>query len=281
MSVALESVQKEEVMKQPHISYTQLNTYSQMCPQKYMYQYVIGAEWERKSAALIFGKAIHKAVQEFYTTLQGIGKTLSAEEMVSIFDMVLEMEYFNSETDIIFKDGEDLAKLKAQGAELLKLFQAEVKPQKIVGVEVPFSVRIPDLIKGDGFLPVRLVGIFDLVEADSEGSYGIVELKTSSMRYSEIKLKFDLQATVYGFALNQMGLATGDDGSALVRYDLLLKQKKPAMEQYYVSRTQDDYRRLVQLLNHVYRAIELRVFYRQNGWLCQDCPFAKRCACDV
>jgi putative RecB family exonuclease len=279
MSVALEQVSREEAVEQLHVSYSQLRTYL-TCPQKYMYQYVKGVEWERKSAALIFGKAVHKAVEQFYTTLQSIGKPLSVEEMVSIFDMVLEMEYFNAETEIVFKHGEDLARLKEQGAELVRVFHAEVKPQKIVGVEVPFSVRIPDVINGHGFLPVRLAGILDLVEADSDGTYLVVELKTSGQRFSSAKLEHDLQSTVYSYAMAQMRLGT-TERSTLVRYDVLLKQKTAAMERYFVSRTTKDHQRLVQLLNHVLRAIELRVFYRFNGWQCGDCPFTTRCMGDM
>ena len=163
---------------------------------------------------------------------------------------------------------------------MLKIFHSTVEPQKVVAVEVPFSVKIPDLANGGGFLPIRLTGVFDLVEADNDGSYLVVELKTSSQRFSALKLEHDLQSTVYSYAMTAMGFATSKN-STLVRYDVLLKQKKPAMERYFVSRTTEDHRRLVQLMNQIHRAIELRVFYRQNGWQCADCPFAKRCVCDV
>ena len=278
MSVTLERVSKAEVMERLHISYSQLKTFL-MCPQKYMYQYVIGAEWERKSAALPFGSAIHKAVENYYRSLQEMGEILAVEVVVDVFNRVLE-EQLNSEVEIIFKDGEDFASLRKQGAELLKVFLAEVKPQKIVGIEVPFSVKIPDLINDEGFLPIRLVGYFDLVEADGDGSYLVVDLKTSAQKYSSVRLEHDLQSSCYAYAMAQMGLATSEN-STLVRYDVLLKQKKPSMERYYVSRTKDDHYRLVQLLNQVLRAIELRVFYRLNDWQCSDCPFAKRCVCDV
>ena len=155
-----------------------------------------------------------------------------------------------------------------------------MKPQKIVGVEVPFSVKVPCLAKCGGFLPIRLVGYFDLVEADSDGSYLVVELKTSSQRFSALKLEHDLQSTVYSYAMFQMGLSTNKN-STLVRYDVLLKQRKPAMERYFASRTIEDHRRLIQLMNQIHRAIELRVFYRQNGWQCADCQFLKRCMSDA
>ena len=279
MSTALNQLPKEEIPKRLHISYSQVRTFL-TCPQKYSYQYVLSAEWERKSVALPFGSAVHKAVESYYRSLQETGEILPVDVMVAVFDKVLEQQILNSEIEIVFKDGEDLATLREQGAALLGVFHSEAKPQKIVGVEVPFSVKIPDLINGNGFLPFRLEGIFDLVEADDDGTYLVCELKTSSQRFSALKLEHDLQSTVYSYAMAQMGLATSEE-STLVRYDVLLKQKKPAMERYYVSRTKDDHRRLVQLCNHVVRAVELRVFYRQQGWQCQQCPFVKRCVCDV
>jgi CRISPR/Cas system-associated exonuclease Cas4 (RecB family) len=108
----------------------------------------------------------------------------------------------------------------------------------------------------------------------------VCELKTSSQRYSSIKLEYDLQSTVYSYAMAQMGFATSEN-STLVRYDVLLKQKKPAMERYFVSRTTEDHKRLVQLLNQVLRAIEHRVFYRLNDWHCGECPFTKKCMAEV
>jgi hypothetical protein len=38
-----------------------------------------------------------------------------------------------------------------------------------------------------------------------------------------------------------------------------------------------DHQRLLHLINHVLRAIELRVFYRNTGWQCGDCQFKKTC----
>ena len=278
MNLAKNPIHVDEPEQSLHISYSQLRTYL-TCPQRYLHQYVQGIAWERRSVALPFGKAIHKAVEEFYRTLQHTGTRLDADKLVSLFDLTLEQEIQGSQTEIQFKEGEDLASIRKVGTDLLKVFLDEVKPQKIAAVEIPFSVKIPDLSNGD-FLPIRLEGIFDLVEADADDTYLVCELKTSSQRYSSIKLEHDLQSTVYSFAMAQMGFATSEN-STLVRYDVLLKQKKPAMERYFVSRSTEDHKRLVQLLNQVLRAIEHRVFYRLNDWHCGECPFTKRCMADV
>jgi CRISPR/Cas system-associated exonuclease Cas4 (RecB family) len=104
----------------------------------------------------------------------------------------------------------------------------------------------------------------------------VVELKTSAQRFSSLRLEYDLQATVYSYAMAKMKVSTSEN-STLIRYDVLLKQKKPAFERYFVTRNSDDHRRLVHLINHVLKAIENRIFYRQTGWQCGDCQFKKEC----
>lgn len=279
MCPELQKISRDEFAEQLHISYSQLKTFL-MCPQKHAYQYRLGAEWERKSAALPFGSACHRAVEAYYRHFKKSGEMLTLEAMVAVFDKVLDQQILNSEIDIVFKDGENLASLREQGLQLLGVFHKEVKPQKIIGVEVPFSVKIPDPVYGDRFSPVQLVGIFDLVEADVDGSYVVVELKTSGQRYSNVRLETDVQSTVYAYALTQMGLATSGS-STLVRYDVLLKQKNPALARYYVSRTEEDYRKLIQLLNQVLKALDLKVAFRLEGWQCRECPFFERCMNDI
>jgi len=174
------------------------------------------------------------------------------------------------------KEGETIGGLRDQGIELLRLFHREIRPQKIAAVEFPFSLSVPDILNGGGTLPIRLVGFFDLVERDQAGTYIVGEMKTSAQRFSSIRLEYDMQATVYSYAMSRMRLATTEN-SCLVRYDVLLKTKKPAFEHYFVTRSESDYQRLIHLINHILRAIELKVFYRNTDWQCGDCQFKKAC----
>jgi hypothetical protein len=176
---------------------------------------------------------------------------------------------------LTFKNKDDRETLRNQGRDLVSLFHAEAVPQKIVAVELPFALTIPDVLKG-GDLQVKLVGVMDLVESDQDGVYCVVELKTSSQRYSNIKLEHDLQATIYSYAMHRMRLSTSEN-STLVRYDVLVKNKKPLFERYFVTRTNADHDRMIHLINQVLRAIEQRIFYRQTGWQCGDCQFRKTC----
>jgi len=266
---------RDAIETQIHFSYSQLNTYL-ICPVKYGHQYVFGTPYETRPAALISGKAIHKAAETYYVNLKENGEIIPVEQMIAVFESVLDNEVKKTEVEITFKEGENLESIRDQGKELLKLFHAEINPQKIVAVEFPFSVKIPDILNGNGDLPIKLVGYFDLVESDSQNTYMVVELKTSAQRFSSLKLEHDLQATVYSYAMSKLKVSTSEN-SCLVRYDVLLKTKKPAFEHYYVTRTEEDHTRLFHLVNNVLKAIENRIFYRNTGWQCADCQFKKAC----
>jgi CRISPR/Cas system-associated exonuclease Cas4 (RecB family) len=196
--------------------------------------------------------------------------------MIDTFVAVYDGEIKQTEAEISLKEGETIAGLRDQGIQLLKLLHKEIRPQKIAGVEVPFSVSVPDILNGGGELPIKLVGYFDLVERDEQGTYLIVELKTSAQKFSSLRLEYDLQATTYSYAMTRMKVATSEN-SCLVRYDVLIKNKKPLFEHYFVTRNEADHQRLIHLINHVLRAIELRVFYRNTSWACDGCQFKKAC----
>ena len=267
--------EREEMAAQLHFSYSQLNTYL-MCPMKYGHNYVWNTPWETKPGSMCIGKAVHKAAEVYYRNLLETGEIVPVDQVISVFESVFDREIKNAEVEITLKNGQTQESIRSQGIELLKLFHKEVHPQKIVAIEFPFSVKVPDVINSQGDLPIVLVGYLDLIESDDERNYVVGELKTSAQKFSSLRLQYDLQSTVYSYAMTKMKVATSES-SCLVRYDVLLKTKKPAFEQYFVTRTKSDYQRLIHLINHVLKAIENRIFYRQTGWQCVDCQFKKAC----
>lgn len=258
---------------QLHVSYSQLFTYT-LCPMKYAHNYVWATLPESRPLPMIFGRAVHYAVERYYRCLQETGKTLPQPELEQAFTASFAQETKGSEIPIRLKNGESIAGAKALGAELLQLFHQQIRPQKIVAIELPFAVTVPDLVNG-GDLPYQLVGYFDLIESDEE-AYLVGELKTSAQKYSSLKLAYDLQPTVYSYAMSRMKVATSEL-SCLVRYDVLVKTKTAGFEQYFVSRNVNDHQRLIHLINQVMSAIEQRIFYRNLGWQCNDCQFRSAC----
>jgi putative RecB family exonuclease len=268
------AAKKEDFKKSLHVSHTQLNTYLQ-CPRKYNYQYVLGLSWERKPAALAFGKAIHIAVARYYRELKEKKTVADTETLVELFRDCLSRE--TGDNDVAYKRGENKEFLLSMGEDLIKVFTENVRPQCIEAVEMPFNVELVDIDTGEVLEP-KLVGIFDLIESDEEGNLIISELKTAGKKPSDGQ--YDLQATIYSYALKEMGYGT-TESNMLVRYDVLMKTKQPSLEKYFVVKGEKDYHRMLRLTRDVLKAIEHEVYYPNSGWYCSDCPFKKACEEDT
>ncbi len=263
--------EKVDFARHLHISYSELKTYL-TCPQKHLFQYVRGLPWEFVPEYFPFGRSIHKTAELFYRTLKEKGERISLEALTQRFKESWDRE---SQGNIRYKEGQNRDILREKGIQMLKVFHKNISPQKILGVEVPFSVDLIQEETGE-ILPYKLGGIFDLIESDEEGSLIVVELKTSARRFSDDQLDLDLQGTLYSYALRQMGLHN-NGAETLVRYDQLLKSKYPAMETYFAVRGKVHYQWAYHLVRKVLRAIEQEVFYPVPSWQCKDCPFGTTC----
>jgi len=252
-----------------HISYNQVRTFLQ-CPQKYFYQYVRGMEWEFIPEYFPFGRAIHKAVEGFYRHIAEKGQKLPLDIFLELFKKTWKLALTEK---IRFKEYPEA--LENMGINLLEVFHREAHPGRIIGVEIPFKVDMADRVTGET-LPCHLVGIFDLIETDDDGNPVVVELKTGKKRFSEDQLDLDFQATLYGYALKQMGYSTTKD-ETLIRFDLLLKTKKPALEKSFTIRNEKHYLQALNTIKKVLRAIEKETFFPITGWQCSDCPYQKTC----
>jgi len=263
---------REDFDRYLHISYTQLNTYLK-CPQKYKFQYVKGLPWEFIPEYFPFGRAIHEAAKLFYRTLKETGQRMPLADLTHHFKTTWDRE--TQGNNIRYKENQSRDTTREKGIQLVKVFYESVSPQRIIGVEVPFSVDLVLEETGE-VLPCKLTGIFDLIEADEEDTLVVVELKTSSKRFSDDQIDLDLQGTLYSYALRQIGFRTNGD-ETLVRYDQLLKLKNPDMETHYAVKGNFDYTWAYHLVRKVLRAIDHEVYHPIPGWQCKDCPYGRTC----
>lgn len=260
-----------------HISHSQLDTFLG-CPQKYNYQYVQGAPWEHLPASLAFGRAIHAAVAHYYRHLKQFGDPLILGVLQACFHAEFK-EALSKDLEILYKKGESEQSMREKGDALLEVFSAKVRPQTIEAVEMPFLVELVNPATGE-ILPTKLAGIFDLIESDGQGTMSIVDLKTSSRRYTEHQAENHLQATLYAYALRRLGYTT-DGSNILIRFDVLLKTKTPEMESCYAVKAEQDEIWTLALIRRVLHAIEVGAFYPVRSWRCGECPFRRRCAEDI
>ena len=148
---------------------------------------------------------------------------------------------------------------------MLSAFYNQIVPGNIVEVEFPFESKLD----GD----INLIGVMDLVEADEEGTLIVVEVKASKRKPTEEKLIFDLQGAIYSYAMRQ----STDVKEVLVRYDYLLRQKRPAFEQFFVTKGALEHRRMEIQIREVLQAINAGAFHPRYGWWCRECPFRQAC----
>ena len=93
-----------------HISYTQINTYLS-CPLKYNFQYVEKIPWPFKPEGLVFGSAIHQALEHYYTGRKE-GRAVPESEMLALYDAAWEKE--ESEFPWSYSDKETCYLLEGQ-----------------------------------------------------------------------------------------------------------------------------------------------------------------------
>ncbi len=258
MSVALKPVRAEL-----HASVSQIKTFL-MCPRKYEYRYVLGAPAEHRSPNLVLGSAVHEALAAYYVALKN-GETLTADELTAVFTDTWDRD-IDGNVPLLLDDDETAGAVKDIGVALVTVFAENViPPERILAVEKPFAIDVTDPDTGE-VIEEQLVGSIDaLVEIG--GQTVILEHKTAARRYSEDVLKYDLQPGVYLAALPADHL----------RYQVLLKTKKPAFETYDVTRTEGEQAEALLILCRVLDVIRAGTFWPNRGWQCSDCEFRRRC----
>ncbi len=258
------------------ITKSQLQTYV-MCPAKYRFQYVVGAQPEFTPVPMVFGKAMHEVTGSFYRHIMVGNPKPDLEWLLTDWKMVWSTE--RGDPTIRWDEKHTAESVAAQGAGMLKAFHETANPRHIDAVEYPFLVDIIDPDTGQP-LDVRLVGNIDLVESDDEGTPIVVELKTASARMPDSKAEDLLDGIVYAYALDQLGYRTTDT-ETLVRIDVLVKTKTPAFQQLYVNKEAGDYRALARWMKMILAAIEAGVFFPVKSWACKSCQFRTRCNAEM
>ena len=266
---ALKAVPLEKLRQRLHVSVSQINTYL-MCPEKYRHTYVVGTPPSHRPAALSFGSAIHHALAVFYGFLKAHGKKPSSGRVQAAFSDRWEVELRDS-LPIQYKSGEDAGKVKDLGISMLaRLHEGGFVPDKVVAVEQPFSVAIPDPDTGR-VLEEALVGAIDLL-AEHQGRTVIVEHKTAARRFAQDRLQYDHQPTAYQFAARELGIR--NPGLA---FQVLLKTRSPQVEFTTVTRSQDQEEEMLSTYTQVLKAVTQGIFWKNRGWMCGDCQYRYRC----
>ena len=171
-----------------------------------------------------------------------------------------------------YAERKDFETLLLEGKELLTTFYHKLPDDqfKIIAIEEPFSFTLPGV-------SVPIIGAMDLVEEDDSGTIIVVDFKTSSRAYSNDEIDRNFQLTLYQIAAKMNGYR---DREILLRFDCLIKTKKPKFEPYYTTRTETDERRAIRKIIEVWKGISMGIFIPNDSafnWKCKNCSLKKYC----
>jgi len=145
-----------------HISHSQLWAYLN-CSLRYYFQYVLGQPRERTSINLVFGSALHKALERYYADLMAGKSAPGLPLLQELFTEYVAAETNAPDIPIVYKkDMADADQTLDMGTRMLETLYLQLPPPEdhiVSGVEVPLAAR---LVTPDG-TPMDMVvtGILD------------------------------------------------------------------------------------------------------------------------
>jgi putative RecB family exonuclease len=261
-----------------HISHSQVWAYLN-CSLRYWFQYVKGLPRERTSIALIFGKAIHKALERYYLDIMRDNGPTSLATLQDIFTNSVDQSIVNTKVPVLYKkDTPDKDQAIAQGCHMLEQIYPNLQPDPtlvVAGVEMPLAAPVRDPEGND--MDMVLTGILDLVLMDTTTMTPVVvDFKTAKQPKSQAAADEDIQLSMYAYLMGRAGYA--DLSYPLeCRFQVLRKLKTPKLETVTTFRTQAHMPRLEKLMQAVLAGIEHQVFIPCKSWLCADCAYADAC----
>jgi len=250
----------------PHWSFSQLSQFLR-CPLQYYFERVVKLERPYAPSAMVLGSAVHEGLAEYHRHLQ-FNQPVPENHVQQVF---LHAWQANEDRQPIqFKENESKDDLLAQGVALLDLYLQEPPPQNIIAVEQPLMV--PIFTSNGECLEKPMIAVLDLLSRDGCGLV-VSEYKTAARRFGESETETKLQATTYSHAIQQHF-----DEKPGIRYVILVKTKKPAIQYVETVRNDEDAARLGDLIQAVERAIDAEAFYpNEQPMNCSGCQFYRSC----
>lgn len=257
-----------------HLSWSGITTYTQ-CPKRFNFRYLEAAPEERKSAALIFGGAFHRAAEQvLQARLEGRDFPDQASLMATYTGHWKEEA--SQAPEIVYAKGDNVTTLENLAERMLAAFleyvrqEAAAEPQRrILALEHEDRFR---LLPETPPLEARL----DVLELDGTDLL-VTEIKTSKSRWNDQKVAEALpQLVVYAHALMPLLREIGAK-RIRPRFLIVTKAKAPVVQVLEPKADQRDVLRLREQLGEVWKGIKASVFPAREGWWCAACPFRVAC----
>ena len=255
-------------VQRDYLSYSAVRTY-QSCPLKYKFRYVDQLPEAVVSASLVFGSAVHAAV-EHHLRCQLEGETApGVPQLLQVYRD--HVQTAQSQQPLKYPRGEDAAALEEQATRMLTAYlQSELaRPAgQILGVE--------EQVRGElsSQLP-EILGYTDLV-FETEEALTVRDFKTAKAKWSqEQAIEQSDQLLLYGHLVRDL-----IPGKPIrLQFAILTKHKTPQTQVLDVQPSPQRLQRTRRIFESVWKAIQSHNYYPVPSPLnCSGCGYRKQCA---
>ena len=257
----------------------------QDCPRAWGYKYLAGYKPEDVAPSLVLGRACHAALADWFARLQHGAAVASLDALVAVARASID-EVRRGPTPIAREEDEETDLLDEAGRVLRAfLATAPLRPAKILGVEMPFTVHVTKHpLTGERFTFEEAVsGVFDLVVEDELGVL-VIDHKIARRR-PPIDGGVDLQLALYATAAAECFPRTRP---VRIAHHVLARTKVPSVTLREIPRSPNDEAEALEAvasgvaLIHVAVAHPrpMRLLGRHRSWKCGSCSYRRRCGED-
>ena len=244
-----------------YLSWSQISTY-RSCPLKYYFKYVAGLPERQVSASLVFGAAIHRAIQEHFERLLAGDSPPNSEELLDAYHAEWRDRPEAAELD--------RSTLDPLAARMLDLFQSHAAARpcgRILAVEE--TLQAPLMDDAPEFL-----GRLDLV-TETADALVVTDWKTSRSRWSAEQAE-DASEQLLLYAELVSGLAPRKP--VQLEFVVLTKTKSPTLERFSFLAERRRIERAKRTVERVWQAIAAEHFYPSpSPQHCGGCAFQAAC----
>ncbi len=243
-----------------HLSYSSVSTYL-MCGRAWAFRYIEQIPTPT-APELVFGSAIHKAVEQHIVTKQPL-LDLWSECWATQCAGEAEIAWGASTPEEFCNDGIRLlsnAKVQKALADIAGMCAETPVTERRIEMHVPG-------------VPIPIIGYIDLM--DRNGIPG--DLKTSARSWTADRAQSELQSLFYLAALNQLGETVP---SWTFRHYILVKTKTPQIQVFEHFHSLGEMFWMIELIQRAWRGIEQEIYLMNpSGWKCSPryCEFWHLC----
>ena len=256
----------ERIIGRDYISWSAISTY-QTCPLRFYFRYVQGLPEKTVSSSLVFGAAVHAAVQLHYEELLAGAEPPDLATLLASYHA--EWKERNQQT-IRFGQNESVDSLNRLAEKVLTAFRASD-----VAAGEGRTVAVEETLRGEIVPGVPdLLARIDLV-TESDDAVTVTDFKTSRSRWSVEQATINAdQLLLYSELLQEIA-----PGKPLrLQFVVMTKTKQPAVEAIDVPYDPQQVDRTRKVVEEVWSSIGAGRFWPNPSVThCPTCPFRAEC----